>query len=229
MANAGGWDDIASGEEDIEDILNDESDWIDIIESQNELQQSHSTKEHADITDVEVEPGITDTSLQAVFGTDNQPSDDEVLLEGDVILNFELTRGNTPNVDREFEIQDADGDVTEIRVDGDNSPYIDVSVPAEGKSCEAESVNLVTGESTNPLDPAACDDMSIIDRSQDYESIRFDTTTASNQLDYDLVAIGDVEEADQEVPARIELTYTYESNDIVTERTTTVDLYGDTL
>ncbi len=47
--------------------------------------------------------------------------------------------------------------------------------------------------------------------------------------EYEIIGLGEVPEADNEVPGTLEIEYTYESMEVQTEQAIEVDLYRDLL
>ncbi|RQG90287.1 hypothetical protein EA462_09930 [Natrarchaeobius halalkaliphilus] len=230
VQRAGGWEAIIDDER-VSTALRDDSEWEDAGRSLGELHGNLTRSERVAVTDIRVHHAGGDERLEAIYGERNPPGHEDILersaTDGSRVLSLNLT-GWTPNMDGELVIRETNGQTTHVEIESGSDPTpVTINSTSDRfageRSCEADAVDLVTGTIENAA--GSCDEMAIVDSSREYEYI--ESREGNGQFTYDLVAIGDVVGEDDGVSASVTVTYTYHSNDLRAERTTTVDLYGD--
>ncbi|MEY7847865.1 hypothetical protein AB7C87_01495 [Natrarchaeobius sp. A-rgal3] len=221
-------------EDDIDEILRDEGEWEETLNNHQKLYNTITSSERVEITHATLDTDATEGDLGAVtditYPQDFTGNPEEILYDGERIFYFKigLDESSPQSVDgTTFEVEKSDGTTIEIEMEHDGPGHSDTfNVTADGNDCsDIKEVNFVSGE-TDPVNPSDCEDMAVIDPDEEYEEIRI--TDRNGQIEYDLVGIGEIEEG-EELPATLHVVYTYESNDAVINRTSTVDLYGGSL
>ncbi|WP_124196591.1 hypothetical protein [Natrarchaeobius chitinivorans] len=221
------------GEEDFADQFYDEDEWesalneefLPVFQNMTTERTPHTLR----VTDVSGSVSISaidGESLPGRSGTEeevlNRTGSHGYLFEFEA-SGFDRGAGNN----EAFTIETPDGDEFEFVVDQGQEEIRHPNGVCDVQD-RIDGVDFMSGEVDTRSGPDSCD-FEVLERGMEIE--RVEVTERSSEIDYDLIGVGSVQEGAgaEEFPWVAEITYTYDSNEVATERTIEVDLYSDLL